>query len=53
VPPQQLDDAIADTARNPTTLTPLNMTVSDPPTQAEVQQIASQLDALLAELQRP
>ena len=34
-----------------TNMSLLNLTVSDPPTQAEVQAIADQLDELLAELQ--
>jgi hypothetical protein len=43
---------IAGTARNPTSVPPLNLTVSDPPTTAEVQAIANRLDELRAGLLR-
>ncbi len=39
---------IAGTARNPSGVAPLNMTVSDPPTAAEVQAIANKVDELRA-----
>lgn len=39
---------IAGTARNPSSVAPLNLTVSDPPTQAEMQAIANKLDEFLA-----
>ena len=48
----QLAAAVATTARNPDTLTPLALTISDPPTQAEVQAILDAHAALLAALQR-
>ncbi len=48
----QLNEAISATARNPSAVQPLAMVVSDPPTQAEVQQIANKVDELLAALQR-
>jgi hypothetical protein len=51
-----VDNAIAaeitGTARNPNTVSPLNMTVSDPPTQSEMQQIAAKIDELIAALRR-
>ena len=43
---------IAGTARNPNTVSPLNMTVSDPPTQSEMQQLAAKIDELIAALLR-
>ena len=48
----QLDAALATTARHPTGIAPLALTISDPPTTAEVQAIATAYDALLAALQR-
>ncbi len=39
-------------ARNPTSLSALGLSVSDPPTQAEVQALAVRLDDLLTALQR-
>jgi hypothetical protein len=39
-------------ARNPLSLQPLALVVSDPPTQAEVQAVATRLDELLVALQR-
>ena len=48
----QLNEAITTTARNPSGVQPLAMTVSDPPTQAEVQEIANKVDQLLAALLR-
>ncbi len=49
---QQLDSAILGTARNPASVFPLSMAVSDPPTQAEVQAIVSKLDELIAATRR-
>ena len=49
---QQLTDSIANTAQNPTTLSPLNIAISDPPTQSEVEAILTQLNDLLTALQR-
>lgn len=49
---EQLGSAIAGTARNPESVTPLGLVVSDPPTQAEVQQIVDKLDALINALRR-
>ncbi len=48
----QLNEAISATARNPSAVQPLALVVSDPPTQAEVQQIANKLDELLTALKR-
>ena len=42
-----------DTARNPLTVARLEMAVSDPPTQAEVQAIADKIDELIDALKRP
>lgn len=42
----------AETARNPTAISTLGLTVSDPPTQAEVQAVASKLDELIGVLLR-
>ena len=39
-------------ARNPTGVSTLGLTVSDPPTQAEVQAVVGKLDALIAALRR-
>jgi hypothetical protein len=52
-PPGEVSNAtlnaeIAGTARNPSGVAPLNMTVSDPPTAAEVQAIANKVDELRA-----
>jgi len=49
---QQLDDAIATTSANSNAVDTLGMAVSDPPTQAEVQQIADKLDELILALRR-
>ncbi|MEQ1862597.1 MAG: hypothetical protein ABMA13_21970 [Chthoniobacteraceae bacterium] len=48
----QLDTAIAGTARNPNTLSPLTIIISDPPTQAEVQAIVDAYNLLLTNTQR-
>jgi hypothetical protein len=49
---QQLTDEIATTAQNPTAISPLNLPISDPPTQSEVEAIVTQLNDLLTALQR-
>ena len=48
----QLAAALATTARNPDSVTPLALAISDPPTQAEVQAIVDWLGPLLTALQR-
>jgi hypothetical protein len=48
----QLDAAIATTAANPSNISPLNITISDPPTQSEVQQILSRMNELISALYR-
>jgi hypothetical protein len=47
-----LATAIADTARNPLSITPLAITFSDPPTPAEAQAIVDAFNALVTALQR-
>ena len=49
---QALDDAIAGTSANSNIVDFLGIIVSDPPTQAEVQQIADKLDELINALRR-
>jgi hypothetical protein len=49
---QQLDDAIATTSANSNAVATLGMTVSDPPSQGEMQQIADKLDELIHALRR-
>jgi hypothetical protein len=49
---QQLNDAIATTSANSNGVALLGLTVSDPPTQADVQQIAYKLDELINALRR-
>ncbi len=49
---QQLTEEIANTAQNPTSLSPLNLPISDPPTQSEVEAILTHLNNLLTTLQR-
>lgn len=44
--------AMATTARNPSGLSPLTQTISDPPTQAEVQNLQDAYNALLAAVLR-
>jgi len=46
------DTAIAGTAQNPIGIAPLALTISDPPTQGEVQAIMDAYNALLAAIQR-
>ncbi len=52
VTPQNLDDAIATTARNPNAIPPFTGTFSDPPTQAEMQAHAAYVETLRAALVR-
>ncbi len=52
VTPQNLDDAIATTARNPNAIPPFTGTFSDPPTQAEMQAFAAHMETLRAALVR-
>ena len=49
---QQLSDAIAGTPRNVDGITPLYITISDPPTQSEVQQILDNYNGLVLALHR-
>jgi hypothetical protein len=49
---QQLTDEIATTALNPTNITPLNLPISDPPTQSEVEAILTHLNDLITTLTR-
>jgi hypothetical protein len=49
---QQLSDAIAGTPANVNAIEPMNLTVSDPPTQSEMQTIANKLDELINALKR-
>ena len=44
--------AVLGTGRNPTGVTPLGLAVSDPPTAAEVEQLAAKLDELITALRR-
>jgi hypothetical protein len=48
----QLDDAIAGTARDPVEIEPFAGTISDPPTQGEVQVLAAWAESLRAALRR-
>ena len=48
----QLNNAINGTSNNSNAVATLGMTVSDPPTQGEMQAIASKVDELIAELRR-
>ena len=52
VTPQNLDDAIATTARNPNAIGPFAGTFSDPPTQAEMVAFAAHVETLRAALVR-
>ena len=47
-----LNSAISGTALNPSSVSLLSLTVSDPPTQSEMQSIANKLDALITALIR-
>ena len=44
----QLNEAIATTARNLNTVTPLSFSISDPPTQAEVQALLNKINEIIA-----
>ena len=48
----QLDNAIAGTSSHSNGVALLGLAVSDPPTQAEVQQIVNKLDELITALRR-
>ncbi len=52
VTPQNLDDAIATTARNPNALGPFTGTFSDPPTQAELVAFAAYVEEMRGDLVR-
>ena len=52
VTPQQLSDAIAGTSANSNAIALLGLTVSDPPTQSEVQAVASKMDELILAMRR-
>ena len=52
VTPQNLDDAIVTTARNPNAIPPFTGTFSDPPTQAEMVAFAAHMETLRAALVR-
>jgi hypothetical protein len=47
-----LDNAIATTSANSNGVTPLNLFISDPPTQGELQAVANKLDELIQALRR-
>ncbi|HEV7406596.1 MAG TPA: hypothetical protein VGO11_26835 [Chthoniobacteraceae bacterium] len=47
-----VSDAIAGTAQNPTGVADLGLTISDPPTQAEMQTVSNKVDELLGVLRR-
>ena len=47
-----LFSAMMDTARNPTSISTLNLTISDPPTKAEVEAILGAYNSLVSVLQR-
>jgi len=49
---QQLTDAIAGTANNPASIATLDITVSDPPTQGEVQAVVDKMNELINALKR-
>ncbi len=49
---QQLSDAIAGTANNPSTVDTLALSVSDPPSQSEVQAVVDKLNELINALKR-
>ncbi len=48
----QLDSAISGTSTNSNAVTTLGIVVSDPPTQAEMQQVVNKLDELITALRR-
>ncbi len=47
-----LEAEIEGTAYDPSSIAPLNLTVSDPPTRAEVQAIADKIDEMLSFMSR-
>ncbi|MEQ1859603.1 MAG: hypothetical protein ABMA13_06680 [Chthoniobacteraceae bacterium] len=49
----ELNSAIAGTARNPIAVALLVLTVSDPPTQAELQAVVDKLNELIIATTRP
>jgi hypothetical protein len=49
---QQLNDAIADTPHNPSSVSALGLNISDPPTQTELQQVLDKLNELINALRR-
>ena len=49
---QQLSDAIAGTANNPAGVNALGLSISDPPTQSELQAVVNKLDVLIQALRR-
>jgi len=49
---QQLDDAIAGTSPNSNQVATLGLSISDPPTAWEVQEVANKLDELIYALRR-
>ncbi len=52
VTPQNLDDAVATTARNPSAIGPFTGTFSNPPTQAELEAFAAYIETLRLALLR-
>jgi hypothetical protein len=50
--PAMLSAAIATTAANPSGIQPLYITISDPPTQSEVQQMLDRMNELISALYR-
>jgi hypothetical protein len=49
---QEIAFAFGGTSANSNTVQPLNLTVSDPPTQSDVQALANKLDELISALRR-
>ncbi len=49
----QLNTAISTTAASANAVTALGLTISDPPTQSEMQQVVAKIDELIAALHRP
>jgi hypothetical protein len=49
---QQLAEAIGGTANDCNSVQPLNLSVSDPPTQSDLQAVANKLDELIQALRR-
>jgi len=48
-----LGNQLLDTARNPVNVSPIDVNVSDPPTQAEIVNLGLKLNELIGNLQRP